>query len=214
MIPDKSLTTLSPAGDARRELLAERQDALEEQLEGVGDEVGRIDPKALEVENELAQHFNELEVSNRGPGYMYGWVYSGQHGRMIRLKITEQWEVVQGDMREAEEMKGIGTDTTRRLGDVILMRIRKDRYVLLQRREAEKGHRQQEGVTSTLEEMGESLSRRGIVVHTDLKSMNPQMLKRMQNRAAAQKISTGRVAQWLREGRMPGTPAPGAAKGG
>ena len=211
MIPGKTQTTLPPAGDARREVLAERQDALDEQLEGVGDDVGRIDPKALEVENELAQRFNELEVSNRDSGYMYGWVYSGQQGRMIRLKITEGWEVVQGDMREAEEMKGIGTDTTRRLGDVILMRIRKDRYVLLQRREAEKRVRQQEGVTSTLEEMGESLGKRGVVVHTDLKSMNPQMLKRMQNRAAARKIATGRVDQYIREGRMPGTPAPGAA---
>ncbi len=50
-----------PAGDARREAQARAADALAEQAEAQSDDRGAIDPRAFKIENELAQHFNELE---------------------------------------------------------------------------------------------------------------------------------------------------------
>lgn len=197
---------LPPPGDARREELKRRTDALEQEAEETGLEGGT--GPLPEVENELAQHFNELEVSNQDPAYVYAWVNSGFYTRFVKMKLADGWEVVQGDMPEAEELKGVGADTTRRLGDVILMRIRRDRYLMLQRRERELRQRQQEGVTGTLQEMGDRYRQHGIVVHTG-ETMNPRVMETMQKRATARRAGGQQFDQMLREGRVPGRPAPG-----
>ena len=127
------------------------------------------------------------------------------------MKLTEGWEVVQGEMQEAIDIKGMGGDTTRRLGDVILMRCRKDRYVMLQRREDAKRKAQQDGVTAGLRAIGDRHAKDGVIVHTDLNSMHPKTVQRMANRAAAQQKATEILDQHVREGRVPGMPAPGTA---
>lgn len=198
---------LPPAGDARREELKRRTDVLEEAAESTGVEGGT--GPLPEVENELAQHFNELEVSNQDPSYAYCWVYTGQQGRMIRMKLAEGWEMVQGDMLEAVELKGMGGDTTRKLGDVVLMRIRRDRYLLLQRQRRERTRNQSEGVEAALREAGEKYKDRGLVVHTSTDTMRPEIVKRMANQATARTIADKTMDQRIREGRVPGMPAPG-----
>lgn len=196
-------TDLPPAGDARDEELKRRDDALAEAGEDLGIEGGTGPlPK---VENELAQYFNELDVPNADPSFMYCWVYSGQQGRMIRMKLAEGWEVVQGDAPEAPALKGMGADTTRRLGDVILMRMRKDKYLVLQRREKAKREAQQAGVTSGLQELGEKA---GVKVTVGA-NVDPRIMKTMHSRAVARQIAGKQTDQMLREGRMPGMPAPG-----
>lgn len=199
---------LPPAGDEQRDELKRRADDLAERAETIGLDGGRVDPSAFRVENELAQHFNELDVNDADPAYAYCWVQAGYAGRFIKMKLTEGWEVVQGDMPEASELRGMGADTTRRLGDVILMRCRRDRYALLQRREKDKRARMEEGVTGVLRELGEKYRGKGVIVHTDTSTMNEQTVKRMSNRAAAQRTAADQTEQWLREGRMPGAPAP------
>lgn len=201
-------STLPPLGDAQREELKRRADALDEAAETAPAPEGGTGPLP-KVENELAQYFNELEVSNQDRAYAYCWVYTGQQGRMIRMKLAEGWEVVQGDMREAEELKGMGGDTTRKLGDVLLMRMRRDRYLALRRRQRERVQAQSEGVDSGLREMGEKYRGKGVVVSPDLSNVRPEVVKRMANRATAQSIAQRTMDQRIREGRVPGMPAPG-----
>lgn len=132
-----------PAGDARREAMRQVADDLAQAAEEQGVEGGAIRPDAFEIDNEIAGHFNELEVTNALPEYEYCWVNYNFGGRFIKEKQSHRvregsglqpvWEVVHGEMPEAPELRGIGADTTRRLGDVLLMRARKDR-ALLQRR--------------------------------------------------------------------------------
>lgn len=202
---------LPPAGDAQREMLREREDDLAEAAEtlaGAAD-VHVAKPDAYQIENELAQHFNELEVSNQDPAFAYCWVQSGFYGRMVKMKLTEGWEVVQGDMEEAIELKGMGADTTRRLGDVILMRISRDRYLKLKLREKNKRIAQEQSVTGTLAEMGHKYRDLGLVVHTDLKDLHPQTVSRMAARAEAIGQAEKIQDEWVRQGRVPGRPAPG-----
>lgn len=199
---------LPPPGDERREVLRERTDELAEKIETNPVEIERADPRAFRVENELAQHFNELEVSNSDPNYRYCWVNSSLYGRFVKMKLAEGWEVVQGDMQEAVELKGMGADTTRRLGDVILMRIQLDRYRRLQRASKARRESQNLAVEGSLRQTAEKYADRGVVLHTDLSTMNPQTLKTLNTRSTAARVATQMTDQWLREGRMPGQPAP------
>ena len=206
-IVEQGIADLPEPGDARRDVLKERGDALEERAEVQSVDRGRIDPSKLRVENELAQHFNELEVSNQDLAYVYKWVQAGFYGRFIKAELSKRWEVVQGDAQEAIELKGMGADTTRRLGDVILMRCRKDIYKRLMRQEDAHRRAVESGVTSEIEELGRKYEKYGLIVHAG-EGLSSTLLKRMQTSAAAKQVVGKQVDQLLRDGRMPGAPAP------
>lgn len=195
---------LPPAGYKRDEELKLRTDTLAREAETRGGEVEAIDPSRLKVDPELAQYFDILHVSNADPTYKYFWVFTGQHGLFIKKKLIVGYEIVQGDMPEAIELKGMGGDTTRKLGDVVLMRIRIDQWKKLDRLEEAKRAAQQGSVLSPIRELAEKNARHGINVYTQ-DSMPEQYLKRMQARSIAQ----NKMAQMVREGNVPGRPAPG-----
>jgi len=204
-------TSLPPAGHARDEALRERADALEEQAEtrANAEERYAIDPKAFRVENELAQHFDELSVSNPDPAFAYCWVWTGRQGYFIKAKqairVEEDshmqlcWEVVQGAMVEAEELKDV--TGLRRLGDVILMRCRRDRYRKLQQREAQKRQAQSAGIDGRLREQAEEINRRvpGLVTVHDI---NDPAVSHALKRAQAQSIAKQQFTTQLRDGTL------------
>lgn len=206
-----------PAGDERREAEAQVADELAEQIDAMP-EGAKIDPRAFKVENELAQHFNILDVSNGDLMLKYRWVYSGQHGLQIKMALADGWQVVQGDDPEAIELKGIGADTTRRLGDVILMKIPRDKYVMIQRREARKREAQEQAVSSRFEEIIAPYRRRGygataIVNGVDVMTGAPIDSKRldfMHNRAMARAAGDKMLDAAIRDGSMPGVPVTGS----
>ena len=200
---------LPPAGDARREELRRRGDQLTQQAEQAPQlEGGAIDPRKFNVDRELAARFNSLEVSNQVDGYVYCWVRFGKGvmddvGRKRALRVRDAeghlcpvWEVVRGDMPEAREL--LDVQGFRVLGDVLLMRCRQELYDAVQAYEAELRRRQQEGVNTTLRELGE---RHGVTVHTDL---NDPVMKRALSHAHAQQVASNQVDRALREGTVPG----------
>lgn len=200
---------LPPAGFERNEALAERADNLaqagEERASAL--ETERIDPKKLQVENEIAQYFDPstsmLKVSNPDVCFMYCWTFSGMHGLMITQKQIEGWTVVQGEDPEALEHKGIGADTTRRVGDTILMRIPKDKYLLLERRRKEQANRF--NANSTLfSDKAEGLAQKFNIPIYHEGEVDPRTLKRMQGNAEARKVASTKVNQLINQGRMPG----------
>lgn len=210
LIPGHDQSPLPPPGDARRDALKARHDGLEQQAEetATAQDLHRADPAAFRVDNEIAQHFDELAVSHQDPAHVYCWVNSSLQGRFVKMKMAEGWEVVQGEMPEAVELRGMAADSTRRIGDVILMRIQRDRHLLLQRAERKKRMRRQEGVTANLVEMGERLRDRGVIVHTDVEA-NPRLMERLAKRSTARSAANRLTDTWMRQGRMPGAPAPG-----
>ena len=209
-------SALPPAGHSRDEELRRRADALDEaiEIEAANTEVESMNPKAFEPINEIQQAFNdqtnELEVSNPDPAYVYCWVNAGQHGIFIKMKTAQRWEVVQGDDPEAIEHRGLMADTTRRVGDCILMRIRKDFYRIIKKRQEEASLARLGATSAGLRELGEKYRDLGVRVKTSEDgTMDEATLRTMNTRAAAQKVAGQVQDKWLKTGTMPGMPAPG-----
>ena len=192
--------TLPDAGYARNEELARRDDALTELAEAKNDQVeGGTNPiKNVKVDPELAQWFDELDVAGRDPGYEYCWTPTHTYGRFVQQKLYKGWEMVQGDMPEARALRS--TDTTRKLGDVVLMRIQKDRKALLDRREEYKKLQQEVGISAQLQEMADKYGTRLI----DGDDINPEQLRRMEMNSRAKGRANKMMDKWMREGRVPG----------
>ena len=194
---------LPPPGDARREELKQRADALEERAEKQFGESGSIDPEKLEIDQDiasiLAPNLNILAVTDQQPGWRYKWVYTGQNGVFLSAAKLQGWIVVQGDSPEAEDLKWV--DSTRKLADTILMKIPEAKYQLIIAKDRQARRLQQEGVLSEIEEMGAKT--KGVIVHSG--RTNPALLRQMQQRAQAQSIATQRFNQMLRQGSVPGS---------
>lgn len=206
-----------PAGDERRDAERSATDQLAQAAEQRQVDGGTIDPQALKIDNEIAQHFNELEVTNAQPEYAYCWVNAGHAGRFIKAKLSERvrlgdtivpvWEVVQGDMPEAPELRGMMADTTRRLGDVILMRAKLDAYLRVKQLREARARAMFTGTTTELEELGRQYRHRGVVIRTDF---GADQLEQMGRRALLQQQAHQMVDRMMRTGTVPGLGRPGS----
>ncbi len=213
---------LPPAGPQRDDELARRLDNLQqsiEELKDVGGERERLPESAFqpirEIQHEIREH-SALEVSHKDPEFDYCWVYVGRQQSQIWAKksmvapgMTSTWHVVQGDMPEAREF--LAEDTTRRIGDTLLMRIKKDQHEILLRALEARKRLQSDGVTATLAELGQKHGR-NFVVHTDptdnLASGRPMMDtvgKRASMRSDfARQAAKARFTEMLKTGTVPG----------
>lgn len=127
---------LPPAGHERDEFMRRRQDQLDMEIERVSEQIvqGTVDASKMEVINEIAAHTQYLSVSNPNPERAYTWVSRNRHSQHIQLMRSLGWQVIQGHDEEAVELKGAHGatgDSTRQLGDVILMWMPRDRYVVM-----------------------------------------------------------------------------------
>lgn len=212
---------LNEAGDNRREQLARKAERLiaaanklMEQLE-----IEAADPSSLEVEREVRQALNELNevyVSNQQPEYAYAWIFRDPHneygGRYVRKMQALGWEVVSGDMPEAKEHRFV--DGTRVVADCLLMRIRLDRKMILEKRDRLMREAQQAGIVSRVYDLAE---RAGTRVYDKLPGFVEESLSQQANlrrqsafRDFHRLNRDGRVDQMLRTGTIPGVPPPGA----
>ncbi len=155
---------LPPPGDERREVLKERTDNLQQQIDEKADHYA-IDPAALEVDREIRHDLDQgcLTPSDADPAYKYAWVqckHPEDHpSRMVELKLAERvqlpdgnwvrpWEVVGSKHKEALNLKQV--DGSRRIGDTLLMRCRKDYYSLIELNKRKLNHQRNYGTDSAL----------------------------------------------------------------
>lgn len=141
-----SADKLASAGYKRREQLARRLDNLNQVAEKLSEDTGiyKIDTNKLKDEPEILKHLNfnnfTFEVDNPVEGYCYLWerdnhnsiAYRKQQARSLLGAGHAGWEVVNRDMPEAPEL--LHVDGSRKIGDVVLMRIKRDSYELIQKR--------------------------------------------------------------------------------
>lgn len=215
---------LPPAGYQRDEELKQRTDNLQQQGEMRVEQEQRfsIDPSKMAPIREIRHNMSALNVTNKVPGYEYCWVNFktpvDTPGLAIQQKQSIEvynyqtrayepvWEVVHGGMPECINRKGIGADTTRRLGDVLLMRAKKNAYDALIKYQGEQRGRQILADEATLMDLGEKANRKaggGIIIHPQ---GHPQF---MASRGTSQGIVNQAPAQdelnWqLKSGRLPG----------
>jgi hypothetical protein len=184
-------------------------------------EVETADPSKLQIDREVRQaldQFNEVYVSNQQPEYAYAWIYRDPYntmgGRYVRQMQALGWEVVQGENPEAKEHRHV--DGTRVVSDCLLMRVRLDRKMLLDRRDALLREAQQAGIVSRIQDLAE---RAGTRVYDKLPGFVEEAMADQSRARQQQALKTfhrmnagGKVDRMIRTGAIPGVPAPGAGR--
>lgn len=187
--------------------------------------VESADSSQLEIEREVRQALNELNevyVSNAQEDHAYSWIFRDPHneygGRYVRKMQAMGWEVVSGDHTEAKEHRFV--DGTRVVADCILMRIRLDRKMLLDKRDRLLRNAQQAGIIERVQELA---SRAGTRVYDKLPGFVEESLssqadqRRVMRQTAARRDfhrmnAGGKIDRMLKTGTIPGIPSPGAGE--
>ena len=211
-------SALPPPGDARQEILKERKDDLQQRGETMAGQLdlNAIDPSKIQPEREILSLIDSLQVNQRQPAYEYKWVQDKWPSNASALEVRRTlaihvrvngavrpaWEIVKGDMPEAPELKDVLG--TRRLGDCVLMRCRKDIYALLQQREKLKRDQRVLGVTAGLDEIGEYAGRVG----GGRTGHGAYERSKVMDSLQSKNIAGQQFDNMVREGNIPGAPAP------
>lgn len=201
---------LPPPGDARRDELKKRDDDLNMRLKAIEEALGldnsagpTVDVARIPIENEIASKFDYLKVSEAQPEYAYYWAnVASQYGLDVTAHQVMGYEIVCGSMPEAMNCKDeLGR---RKIGDVILMRIKLDEYLKLRQLDRQKRQMREDGVTATLQAMSDRWGRRGVRLHQEL---NEYQMGRLARKAQAQQIARQQFDDMLRTGRVQGMQA-------
>jgi hypothetical protein len=206
------------AGWKRDEELAKRTDALEQVAEETIEEreVYAFDPAKFKPDNEILQFMDELEVIDKQPGRAYLWCYEGQNSRFVTMAMRLGYVVVKGDDPECAGIRD--ARGYRKIGDVILLWIPQDRADELQKHRDYKRLVQQEGVEGALREMSEKYKGKGVSMIDPRErkiGSGGSLLDAMGGRAKAQgarQAAMKGVDTHLRQGTVPGMPAPGKGR--
>lgn len=214
-LEEKAASSLPPAGHQRREDMLKRQDILQAEAERIASQMqaGTVDPRNLEIANEIASRTQYLSVTNADPAFVYGWVSKNRHGQHVQAMKQYGWITVQGDDPEALELKGtdrgMGTmpGTTRELGDVVLMKIPRERYVVLKALEVAKTRQLQKASTAALLDLADKHRKDGFIVRPfrmedpDGDLSGPEIKPR---RFTSKKKAMEMIDNALRDGTVPG----------
>ena len=195
---------LPPPGAERRNVLAERQDALEEQAEIAFENVEAMDPKVLEPDREIQYEIeNDFMKINIGPAYVVKWVYTGQNSQKVWQAKAEGWQIISPDMLvDKVDRMLVKEDNTLRVGDVVAMYIRKDKHFLLEQKRKMRQLRQQFGAEAELHELAGKNPKALKVRNFD--EDNPHA-SQIQARAA-RKTAMRHLGNKMKQGTIPGVP--------
>jgi len=212
--------TLPPAGDARREVLAQRTDELAAKAEELGAAGGTISQQALEPDRDILQHtynaqgVNEMEVPNARPDYVYKWEQCDPQRKLGNRHFlsarAQGWDRVLAKDPDAEGLEHcIAPDGSIIVGDTILLRIPRARYIMLRRLQYEATRRLELGVDADLRERAERAGVR--VFDTEgLQALNSGWTAAQEANARAiaqERAAWQRLDQDIRGGTVPGAPA-------
>lgn len=202
---------LPSQGFRRREVLAQRADTLAELAEGPADgpELVRADPKATQIENEIAGPIMRgvLDVSNKDTAYDYSWVnFASQHGYAVTFKQSLGWEVVNGPMLEAVERRDeLGR---RKIGDVILMRVKKDLHLAQQFSEQDRRRALRENVGVGLLELADKHRDKGVSARISTEALSSADMARVQKEESAKQMAGQQFDRMVRTGQVSGMQLP------
>ena len=211
---------LPPPGYKRVDELKARTDNLEQKGEELAAVTERhtLDPKHFEPIREIRYQMDMLDVTNKDPNYEYKWVNStapsSAPGVQVRTALSTQvylnnhyqavWEIVKGDMKEALGQRQ--ADGTRKIGDTILLRAKKELHAALTLSQQQKQMNREQSITAELEQLSFQAQRMGLaVVHPDMSVTHPERMLRAERTARERPNPTSdQVNQMLRDGTVPG----------
>jgi hypothetical protein len=165
---------LPPAGHKRDEFLRARRDRLEKQIAQMPELSGGVDVSEIPIENEIAHAFDDmgnLSVSKMKPDYVYKWKKADD--KQVAMAQNLGFEFVSGDPRSdpkcpnTEGIEHIGKHaaagtTLRGGGDVLLCRMKRERYEKLENYLYQRGLNLQQ-VEANFEDYGADLAARGLI---------------------------------------------------
>lgn len=223
-IPNANATpepNLPPAGYQRDEELAKRTDILNEQGEKIYADVGKIDPSVLEADPEIRRDIamNYLEIGLEHAVYSTKWVnYVNLQGQKVWEAKADGW--IMATVTEFPEARDLRkADNSIRVGDVLLMFIRKDEHLKLLQREDKKRLRQQYGIEAEIHDLANATNRKyGTQVFAGVETpelggnMRQEMVnavnKRNSRQAGARRTAAEHLGNKMKEGFVPGIPKP------
>lgn len=216
-------------GSPSRAELRERAEKLTAQAQKLLEqiEIETADPEKVKIDNEVRQALNEMNevfVSNAQDDHAYAWVYRDPYnqfgGRYVRKMQALGWEVVSGSREDAkrginaEGIEHLHVDGTRVVSDCLLMRIRLDRKLLLEKRDRLLREAQQVGIEARVYALADQAKTRVLNVDEIAAAMgSPTVAEKARARGDFHRMNaTGKMDRMLRTGTIPGVPRPGAGR--
>lgn len=217
LAPEDVGADLPPAGNAREEELKRRVDELQAKIDSLTNADTGVDRQAfdaakLDRDNEILQFIERgsFPVKNADEVYEYCGVQRDQFGKFggihVFKKKAQGWEMCRYDNPEQWGVRSPEGYCV--IGDVVLMRVRKDIYLKLHRRGQQIADLRRSAADHELRQVGDKSRSKGIIATTD-EEVDPKTLQRMSNKAEARRKANQITDQWIKEGRMPGVNAPG-----
>ena len=222
-IYEQATADLPPAGFKRDELLRMRKDELERLAEEIADGRIAVREDAFEIDREIQDALANALTGLQEDKYVYCLACTREDGRDVWEKKALGWEVVSGDMPEARNLRTKGdADSTRRIGDTILMRMTKERYVLLRAKQERAARHRAGQAAARAMEIGEDVARRTdgkvrLVNPATRQLFNQPLIERMESgasrrrprvmtvkEAAIRQQAMKGVDQMIRSGTVPG----------
>ena len=170
---------------------------------------------------------DSLDVANKQNGYVYRWVNctspQTNPGYFVMKAQAEQiyspvagyyvpvWEVVKGN-QFPEAKSRMQADGTRRIGDTLLMRARRDYYEAVERHRENKRLVQKQEANFGMTRLAHQAERRGlgVAVHPDLSESRPDymrartMASNARPQMSQQQPSMDTMERQIRNGGIPG----------
>jgi hypothetical protein len=208
--------SLPPPGYQRDELLAARTDTLAQAAEQGPEKVG-LPESAFDIDREIRNDI-ENDYMNIGANHPYlktCWVtYVNVNGSAVWKKKSQGWSVATTtEFPEAADISK--ADNTIRVGDVLLMCIRVDRYLSICQKEDEARRRQQYGLETDVRNIADKYPNVFKNVSTDDNStLDPRTQEIINRKRSAQNTAVNNIARQMKQpGGVPGIPLPGQSRG-
>jgi hypothetical protein len=194
---------LPPPGFQRREVLAQRTDALAQKVEEISEDRGAIPESAFEedreIQNSIRKGFLDVDI---GPLYVTKWVnYVNQNSHMVWQAKAEGWKTVTANMVKNADRDLVREDNTLRVGDVICMYIRKDQHLLLERKRDQANLKRQYGIEAELTELA-AKNPRALKVHNATQGKYSDTIQKR----AARRTAVRHLGNQMKQGPVPGIP--------
>lgn len=205
----KGTEALPPAGHEQREILKMREANLQEEAELLAQKIimGAIPEDMLKIDRHIYQKIDMLEVSDKRDDMHYVWVnFKAENGHHVERKRILGYEVVSGTGDDCPEAKEVITeDGSRRIGDVLLMRIPRQ-AALAQMAEQRAQALTRRGILrnpDALAEMALKHTNGKIQVHTTLSEEHMRIAeRRAQQRQMSRERAYARLGRQLEGGRV------------
>lgn len=205
---------LPPAGYKRDEELAKRKDELEQKGEEQFGNIGKIPDAFFEEDREIqdAIHKDYMAIGVGHPLYVTKWVnFVNLHSQEVWRAKADGWLVADGKVfPEAKHL--VCEDSTIRVGDVMLMYIRKDRHMQLMLREEKKRLKRELGIEEEIVDFVARYPKVFKQIQSTMTggNMHPKtqemMMKRVEAMSGMQKMALQQLSNRMHDGFVEGLP--------